>query len=128
MRGRYYRPLVRHRCAFGADLGRHQALGPRTIAHHDELTGSEFADALGLMSDWFAFTTSAGSAESTGSAGSDTGYWVVTADGVRHEVGTFVASEGYGAWAAPLHVNPADVKKAEVVSPSGAVIATATLG
>ena len=53
---------------------------------------------------------------------------VVTDDGVTHHVGTFVAHEGYGAWSAPLHVDPADVRTAEVVSPSGTVIATATLG
>ncbi len=53
---------------------------------------------------------------------------VVTDDGVTHHVGTFVARQGYGAWIAPLHVNPDDVRTAEVVSPSGAVIATATLG
>jgi len=53
---------------------------------------------------------------------------VVTNDGVSHRVGTFVAREGYGAWIAPLHVDPADVRSAEVVSPSGTVIATATLG
>ena len=52
---------------------------------------------------------------------------VVTDDGVTHWVGSFVASEGYGAWAAPLHVDPKDVRSAEVVSASGAVIATATL-
>ncbi len=53
---------------------------------------------------------------------------VVTDDGVTHHVGTFVAREGYGAWIAPLPVNPLDVRTAEVVSPSGTVIATATLG
>jgi predicted anti-sigma-YlaC factor YlaD len=54
---------------------------------------------------------------------------VVTDDGVTHRVGTFVADEGYGAWVAPLrHVDPSDVRSAEVVSPSGTVIATATLG
>jgi hypothetical protein len=53
---------------------------------------------------------------------------VVTSDGVTHRVGTFVARDGYGAWIAPLHVDPADVRSAEVVSPSGTVIATATLG
>jgi anti-sigma-K factor RskA len=53
---------------------------------------------------------------------------VVTADGVTHHVGTFVAKKGYGAWIAPLHVDPADIRTAEVVSPSGAVIATASLG
>ncbi len=53
---------------------------------------------------------------------------VVTADGVTHHVGTFVAKKGYGAWIAPLHFNPADIRTAEVVSPSGTVIATASLG
>ena len=53
---------------------------------------------------------------------------VVTADGVRHRVGSFDTSQGYGTWAAPLHVNPAQVRTAEVVSPSGTVIATASLG
>ncbi len=53
---------------------------------------------------------------------------VVTDDGVTHPVGTFVAHEGYGEWNAPLHVDPAHVRTAEVVSPSGTVIATATLG
>ena len=52
---------------------------------------------------------------------------VVTDDGTTHHVGTFDADKGYGAWIAPLPVNPADVRTAEVVSPSGAVIATATL-
>ena len=53
---------------------------------------------------------------------------VVTKDGVTHHVGTFVARQGYGAWIAPLHVKPADIRTAEVVSPSGTVIATASLG
>ncbi len=53
---------------------------------------------------------------------------VVTDDGVTHHVGTFVARQGYGAWIAPLHVNPKNVRTAEIVSPSGTVIATATLG
>ena len=55
---------------------------------------------------------------------------VVTDDGRTHRVGTFEADdEGYGAWITPLHhVAPQDVRKAEVVSPSGTVIATATLG
>jgi hypothetical protein len=39
-----------------------------------------------------------------------------------------VANKGYGAWAAPLSVKPQDVRSAEVVSPSGTVIATAALG
>ena len=53
---------------------------------------------------------------------------VVTDDGLTHHVGTFAADKGYGAWIAPLPVNPAEVRAAEVVSPSGTVIATATLG
>jgi hypothetical protein len=53
---------------------------------------------------------------------------VVTKDGRTHNVGTFVARAGYGAWIAPLPVRPHDVRTAEVVSPSGTVIATATLG
>ncbi len=52
---------------------------------------------------------------------------VVTDDGVVHHVGTFVARAGYGAWIAPLHVNPTHVRSAEVVSTEGAVIAAATL-
>ena len=53
---------------------------------------------------------------------------VVTDDGVSHRVGTFEAEKGYGAWIAPLPVDPAAIRSAEVVSPSGTVIATATLG
>jgi len=52
---------------------------------------------------------------------------VVTANGVTHKVGTFTAKDGYGAWGAPLRVAPQDVRKAEVVSASGTVIATASL-
>ncbi len=53
---------------------------------------------------------------------------VVTDDGQVHQVGTFVVSDGYGAWAAPLHVDPGTVRSAQVMSPSGTVIATASLG
>jgi hypothetical protein len=53
---------------------------------------------------------------------------VVTKDGVTHWVGSFTANNGYGAWLAPLHVDPKDIRTAQVVSPSGTVIATATLG
>jgi hypothetical protein len=52
---------------------------------------------------------------------------VITQDGKTHTVGTFVARDGYGAWTAPLHVDPATVRRAEVVSPSGTVVAAATL-
>jgi anti-sigma factor RsiW len=53
---------------------------------------------------------------------------VVTDDGKAYTVGTFQARDGYGAWTAPLHVDPATLRTAEVVSPSGTVVATATLG
>jgi hypothetical protein len=52
---------------------------------------------------------------------------VVSKDGVTHTVGTFTAHAGYGAWFAPLHVNPDDLRTAKVVSPSGTVLATAWL-
>jgi len=53
---------------------------------------------------------------------------VITRDGTTHLVGTFWARQGYGAWIARLHVEPSTIRSAEVVSPSGTVIATATLG
>jgi Putative zinc-finger len=53
---------------------------------------------------------------------------VVTDDGVIHTVGTFTAKNGYGTWGAALPVPPRDVRKAQVVSPQGTVLATATLG
>lgn len=53
---------------------------------------------------------------------------VVTSDGVSHQVGTFEAKDGYGAWVSPLSVKPQNIRSAEVVAPSGTVIATASLG
>jgi hypothetical protein len=52
---------------------------------------------------------------------------VVTDNGVTHRIGTFSATYGYAAWDAPLKVAPQDVRKAEVVSSNGTVIATASL-
>ena len=52
---------------------------------------------------------------------------VVTDDGVTYRVGSFKANKGYGAWISPLPVSPDQLRAAEVVSPSGTVIATATL-
>ncbi|HEY6427409.1 MAG TPA: hypothetical protein VIX84_09260 [Acidimicrobiales bacterium] len=52
---------------------------------------------------------------------------VVGKNGVTHMVGTLVAHNGYGAWYAPLHVNPSDLRTAQVVTPSGTVIASASL-
>jgi hypothetical protein len=42
-------------------------------------------------------------------------------------VGSFTAKDGYGYWGAPLRVAPRDVRKAEVVSSDGKVIAIAAL-
>jgi hypothetical protein len=53
---------------------------------------------------------------------------VTTDDGRVHEVGSFVSTDGYGAWAAPLRLKQATVRSAQVMSPSGTVIATASLG
>jgi hypothetical protein len=52
---------------------------------------------------------------------------VITDDGVTHKIGTFSATYGYAAWDAPLKVAPQDVRKAEVVSSNGTVVATASL-
>jgi hypothetical protein len=52
---------------------------------------------------------------------------VVTHDGQTHVVGTFYAQHGNGAWYAPLHFNPSDLRSAQAVSGNGTVIATATL-
>jgi hypothetical protein len=52
---------------------------------------------------------------------------VVTDNGVTHRIGTFSATYGHAAWDAPLKVAPQDVRKAEVVSSNGTVIATASL-
>jgi hypothetical protein len=51
---------------------------------------------------------------------------IVTDQGVTHRVGAFTAKDGYGAWGAPLPVAPQDVRSAEVVTPGGAVVATAS--
>ena len=53
---------------------------------------------------------------------------VTTKDGMTHLVGSFVVRKGYGAWIAPLRVSPSSIRTAQVVSPSGTVLATATLG
>jgi hypothetical protein len=78
--------------------------------------------AIGGAKPWMSMTLADSDVQGTVSC------VVVTHDGVHHWVGTFVAREGYGAWIAPLHVTPSDIRSAEVVSPSGTVIGTATLG
>jgi hypothetical protein len=52
---------------------------------------------------------------------------VVTDSGMTQRIGTFSATYGYAAWDAPLKVAPQDVRKAEVVSSNGTVIASASL-
>jgi|HubBroStandDraft_1064217.scaffolds.fasta_scaffold249156_2 hypothetical protein len=53
---------------------------------------------------------------------------VVTSSGTTRRLGTFTVSDGYGDWVAPLWMSPDKVTKAQVASPSGTVIATASLG
>jgi hypothetical protein len=53
---------------------------------------------------------------------------VITKDAVTHWVGSFEAREDYTSWAAPLPVDPTTVRTAQIVSVSGTVIASATLG
>ncbi len=99
--------------------------------HHGKVTSADLVEngaavgrvvAFGGNQPWMSMMLADSTARGTVSC------IVVTADGVTHRVGTFVAQKGYGAWIAPLHVNPADIRTAEVVSPSGTVIATASLG
>jgi hypothetical protein len=79
-------------------------------------------DAFGGAKPWMSMSLEDSPARGTVTCA------VTTKDGVTHWVGSFAARKGYGAWAAPLHVDPAKIRTAEVVSPSGTVIATATLG
>lgn len=51
-------------------------------AGHETVTGDQFEFALGLKSDWFAFT------DTNVPPGSDTGYWVVGSDGSVYPFGT----------------------------------------
>ena len=108
--------------------------GPTTAtaaAHHGKAISADLVDngaavghvvAVGGTQPWMSMMLTDSTARGTVDC------IVVTKDGVPHQVGTFVARQGYGAWVAPLHVKPADIRTAEVVSPSGTVIATASLG
>jgi anti-sigma-K factor RskA len=90
------------------------------LVEHGETVGH--VAAFGGAEPWLSMTLADSSAQGTVDC------VVVTDDGVVHHVGSFVARRGYGAWVAPLHVDPADLRSAEVVSPNGVVIATAPLG
>jgi hypothetical protein len=119
--------------ALGLGLGLSSSPSPTVTAqaHHSGAVSGDLVEngrpvgrvaAFGGSKPWMSMTLADSSARGTVNC------VVVTDDGVTHHVGTFVARQGYGAWSAPLSVNPADLRTAEVVSPSGTVIATATLG
>jgi len=97
----------------------HDGVVSAPLVEHGETVGRV---AFGGTQPWMSMMLADSSARGTVDC------VVVTKDGVTHHVGSFVARAGYGAWIAPLRVAPADVRSAEVVSPSGTVIATATLG
>jgi anti-sigma factor RsiW len=105
-----------------------QAVAPPHV--HQVLTGALVSDgetvgqvtAVGGDKPWMSMTL-----DDDAAAHGTVRCVVVTEDGVTHDVGTFQTRKGYGAWMAPLHVDPATVRTAEVVSPSGTVIATSTL-
>jgi anti-sigma-K factor RskA len=101
-----------------AGPARHVAVA--TLVEHGETVGHvvTHGGARPWMSMMLADSTAHGTVDCV----------VVTKDGDTHWVGTFTAKNGYGAWLAPLHVDPSDLRTAEIVSPSGTVIATATLG
>jgi hypothetical protein len=89
------------------------------LVEHGETVGHVMA--VGGAKPWISMMLSDSSAEGRVNC------VVVTDDGVTHRVGSFNANKGYGAWISPLPVNPDQLRTAEVVSPSGTVIATATL-
>ncbi len=119
--------------ALGLGLTLTSSPAPTAIApvHHGQVISADFVEngaAVGRVAagggtrPWLSMMLADSTARGTVNC------VVVTADGVTHHVGTFVAKKGYGAWIAPLHVDPTDIRTAEVVSPSGTVIATASLG
>jgi hypothetical protein len=103
-----------------AGAARHHDVDVATLFEHGESVGHvvTHAGAQPWMSMMLADSSARGRVEC----------FVVTNDGVTHWVGWFTAKDGYGAWLAPLHIDPKDLRAAQVVSPSGTVIATATLG
>jgi hypothetical protein len=120
--------------ALGLGMGLSSTPSPTALAGPQQHTAKVSGDlvengrpvghvaAFGGSKPWMSMTLADSTARGTVNC------VVVTDDGVTDHVGTFVARQGYGAWSAPLSVNPADLRTAEVVSPSGTVIATATLG
>lgn len=99
---------------------RHGAVETAALVENGEHVGR--VDVFGGTKPWMQMTLDDSSARGVVHC------VVVTDNGQVHEVGTFEAKDGYGAWAAPLHVDPASVRSAQVMSPSGTVIASATLG
>jgi anti-sigma-K factor RskA len=98
--------------------GRHVAVA--TLVENGESVGHVVTH--GGARPWMSMTLADSSARGTVHC------IVVTKGGVTDLVGTFTAENGYGAWRAPLHVDPKELRTAEIVSPSGTVIATASLG
>jgi anti-sigma-K factor RskA len=95
------------------------AVASATLTEHGSLVGRVVT--YGGSTPWMIVTLADSSAHGNISCE------VVTDDGMTHKIGTFAATYGYAAWDAPLRVAPQDVRKAEVVSSNGTVIATATL-
>jgi anti-sigma factor RsiW len=121
--------------AVGLGLGLSSSPAPTTSAHgvHEPVAALTAAlvengqnvgrvDVFGGAKPWMQMTLDDSTARGVVHC------MVVTDDGQVHVVGSFVSTDGYGAWAAPLHVKPASVRSAQVMSASGTVIATATLG
>jgi hypothetical protein len=90
-----------------------------TLREHGNAVGT--VATYGGSTPWMVVTLDDSSANGTITC------QVVTDNGVTHRIGTFSASYGHAAWDAPLKVAPQDVRKAEVVSSNGTVIATASL-
>jgi hypothetical protein len=95
------------------------AVATATLREHGNAVGT--VATYGGSTPWMVVTLDDSSANGTITCE------VVTANGVTHRIGTFSASYGHAAWDAPLKVAPQDVRKAEVVSSNGTVIATASL-
>jgi hypothetical protein len=95
------------------------AVATATLREHGNAVGT--VATYGGSTPWMVVTLDDSSANGTITCE------VVTDNGVTHRIGAFSATYGHAAWDAPLKVAPQDVRKAEVVSSNGTVIATASL-
>ena len=108
--------------SIGSPAGTSQAGKPVTTAvlkEHGKAVGS--VATYGGATPWMIVTMEDSSADGALTCE------VFTDNGVAHRIGTFSANYGYAAWDAPLKVAPQDVRKAEVVSSNGTVVASASL-